>query len=110
MYSDHFWCQRVQHYCCLSARRFKACQIGSDHIVKHNSENCSVGEFIHLVDVRLTPVARECCLCQLIWSKSSMNSNSLLENTTSDSNQSACPQGNCCSMLSRSKLYSPCGM
>ncbi|CAH8449683.1 unnamed protein product [Heterobilharzia americana] len=100
LYSDHFWCQRVQHFCCLSARKLKACQIGSDHVVKYNSENCSLGEFVNLVDNRLTPIARECCLCQLIWSKSSMSKDGLLENNHVIT-QSACPDGNCCSMLSQ---------
>ncbi|CAH8462372.1 unnamed protein product [Schistosoma bovis] len=98
--SNHFWCQRVQHFCCLSARRLKACQIGSDHVIKSNSNNCSIGEFNHLIDKRLTPIARECCLCQLIWRKSLINENNLFKDNP-DSVQSVCPNGNCCNFLNK---------
>ncbi|KAH8853280.1 Fibrillin-1 [Schistosoma japonicum] len=94
--SDHFWCERVQHLCCLSARRLKACRIGSDHIVKYNAKNCSSGEFTNLIDKRLTPIARECCLCQLIWSKSLQNKTDKKESV-----QSVCPDGNCCNLLNQ---------
>ncbi|CAH8457247.1 unnamed protein product [Schistosoma mattheei] len=98
--SNHFWCQRVQHFCCLSARRLKACQIGSDHVIKYNSNNCSIGEFNHLIDKRLTPIARECCLCQLIWRKSLINENNLFKDNP-ESVQSVCPNGNCCNFLNK---------
>ncbi|CAH8439403.1 unnamed protein product [Schistosoma turkestanicum] len=98
--SDHFWCQRIQHFCCLSARRLKACRIGSDHIIKYNAKNCSAGEFNHLNDKRLTPIARECCLCQLIWRRSSLNDNNVTEHNQ-EPVQSVCSNGNCCNLLSQ---------
>ncbi|RTG82681.1 uncharacterized protein DC041_0001435 [Schistosoma bovis] len=87
--SNHFWCQRVQHFCCLSARRLKVCQIGSDHVIKSNSNNCSI-----------VFILQECCLCQLIWRKSLINENNLFKDNP-ESVQSVCPNGNCCNFLNK---------
>lgn len=98
--AEHRWCQHIQHLCCLAGRRQQACQKGSDHIIKHGFRNCSVNEFRTYVDHGLRAVARECCICQLIYISSTLSVKdwALVREQVKNS---TCPGNGCCSLINK---------
>lgn len=97
-FSRRFWCQRVKHLCCVSSRRTRACQVGSEHILKHHEHNCSAKAFRNLVESRFIGVAKECCLCQFVWTANRTN-HKAWEELRAQAKVTACPGAGCCSLL-----------
>ncbi|KAG5447785.1 Fibulin-1 [Clonorchis sinensis] len=105
-YAKRDWCQRVKHLCCVSMRRRRACRIGSEHVVQHGGQQCTEETWNTTVEIQLHGVAKECCLCRLVWTA---NGSDLKEwhEMRSSAQKSACPGAGCCSLLNNDSAQIP---
>ncbi|KAA3681493.1 fibulin 1/2 [Paragonimus westermani] len=96
--NERDWCERVKHLCCLSSRRVRACHIGSDHVVRYGGRACSDRAWNTTVEKQFQAVAKECCLCRIVWVEDGSSLDDL-QQTPFGTKHSACPGAGCCDLL-----------
>ncbi|KAF7260801.1 hypothetical protein EG68_03395 [Paragonimus skrjabini miyazakii] len=101
--NEREWCERVKHLCCLSSRRVRACHIGSDHVVRYGGRACSDRAWNTTVEKQFQAVAKECCLCRIVWVADGSTLDGL-QQSPFGTKHSACPGAGCCGLLKADTL------